>query len=104
VLTAGRHKLHVTFTPKDTMKYATAQFMEVIEVEGVPNLDSLLKARTEKAFKAIETEDRVGLADAGQEASASSSAPRQHGKPETRIYKGAIYEKGEDGQWHLQRK
>jgi len=104
VLTAGRHKLHVTFTPKDTMKYATAQFMEVIEVEGVPNLDSLLKARTETAFKAIRTEDRVGLADAGQEAPASNSAPMQHGKRETRIYKGAIYEKGEDDQWHLQRK
>jgi Flp pilus assembly CpaE family ATPase len=104
VLTAGKHKLHVTLTPKDTMKYATAQLMEVIEVEGVPNLDSLLKARTQTPFKAIETEDRVGLADAGQEASASSSAPRQHRKPETRIYKGAIYEKGEDGQWHLQRK
>jgi hypothetical protein len=104
VLTAGKHKLHVTFTPKDTMKYATARFFEVIEVEGVPNLDSLLSARTQAAFLAIETEDRVDPADADQEASGISSAPRHNGEPETRIYKGALYEKGEDGQWHLQRK
>ncbi len=104
VLTAGRHKLHVTFTPKDAMKYATARFVEVIEVEEMPNLDSLLRASTQTPFIATETEDRAGLAEAGQEASASSGAPRQNGEPATRVYKGAIYEKGEDGQWHLQRK
>lgn len=103
VLTAGRHKLHLTFTPEDTMKYATARFVEVIEVEGVPNLDSLLRAATQTPFIAIETEDQVGRADAVQEAPASS-APKQDGERETRVYKGAIYEKGEDGQWHLQRK
>lgn len=103
ILPPGRHKLHVTFTPKDATKYATARFLEVIEVEEAPNLDSLLKARTQKGFIAIQTEEQVGLADAGEMAQ-QRSEPRQNGEPETRMYKGALYEKGEDGQWHLQRK
>jgi len=104
VLTAGRHKLQVTFIPKDTMRYAMAQDMVVIEVEGVPNLDSLLTASTLTPFIAAETEDQTGLADANRETLGSTSTPIQNGEPETRIYKGATYEKGEDGQWHLQRK
>ncbi|MGB6686235.1 MAG: hypothetical protein WBE76_00160 [Terracidiphilus sp.] len=35
---------------------------------------------------------------------ATSSTPPQNTHRETRTYKGAIYEKGEDGQWHLQQK
>ena len=35
---------------------------------------------------------------------AASSTPPQSNSRETRTYKGAIYEKGEDGQWHLQQK
>jgi hypothetical protein len=35
---------------------------------------------------------------------AKTSAPQQNIYRETRIYKGATYEKGEDGQWHLQQK
>jgi hypothetical protein len=34
----------------------------------------------------------------------STSTPNPKSKRETRTYKGAIYEKGEDGQWHLQQK
>jgi serine/threonine protein phosphatase PrpC len=30
--------------------------------------------------------------------------PAQNLQRETRVYKGAVYEKGDDGQWHLQRK
>jgi Flp pilus assembly CpaE family ATPase len=35
---------------------------------------------------------------------AASSTPPQSTNRETRTYKGAVYEKGEDGQWHLQQK
>jgi Flp pilus assembly CpaE family ATPase len=109
VLTPGRHKLHVTLTPQDDTKYATAQFMEVIEVQAVPNLDSLLKASTRKPFMvtestATETSDETGLEEANEEVFAMASAPSKNYEPQTRTYKGAIYEKGEDGQWHLQRK
>jgi Flp pilus assembly CpaE family ATPase len=104
VLTAGRHKLHVRFIPEDTVKYATAQSIEVIEVEGVTNLDSLLEASTQTPFEATETKDRTGLVDANQEVLEIENTGSQESKPQTRIYKGAIYERGENGQWHLQRK
>jgi hypothetical protein len=38
-------------------------------------------------------------------ASSNSSIQKNQGKgnqPERRTYMGAVYEKGEDGQWHLQ--
>jgi hypothetical protein len=111
VLTAGRHKLHVRFNPADTMKYAPAQSMEVIEVEGVTNLDSLLEASTQTPFEATETKDRTGSVDANPEVVVANPEVleiRNNGsqdcKPQTRTYKGAIYERGENGQWHLQRK
>lgn len=31
-----------------------------------------------------------------------SGANRRHAEPETRLYMGALYAKGDDGQWHLQ--
>jgi hypothetical protein len=104
VLTPGRHKLHVTFRPADTVKYATAHFMEVIEVEAVPNLDSLLGASAQSPFAGAETSVHIGLVDENQEVPAIAGAPSRNSTPQTRIYKGATYEKGEDGQWHLQRK
>jgi hypothetical protein len=42
--------------------------------------------------------------DAERLASQTYAIPVLNGKPETRTYKGATYEKGEDGQWHLQQK
>jgi hypothetical protein len=35
-------------------------------------------------------------------APATAGAPTQTDRRERRTYKGAVYEKGEDGQWHLQ--
>jgi hypothetical protein len=46
----------------------------------------------------------MGLEDAEQMAIHRRTAPGMNGNPETRTYKGATYEKGEDGQWHLQQK
>jgi Flp pilus assembly CpaE family ATPase len=104
VLTAGRHKLHVRFIPEDTVKYETAQSIEVIEVEEVANLDSLLDASTQTPFEATETKDQTGSVNANREVQEIKNTGSQDGKPQTRIYKGALYEKGEDGQWHLQQK
>jgi len=44
------------------------------------------------------------LVDANQEVLEIENTGSQESKPQTRIYKGAIYERGENGQWHLQRK
>jgi len=70
----------------------------------VTNLDSLLEASTQTPFEATETKDRTGLVDANQEVLEIENTGSQESKPQTRIYKGAIYERGENGQWHLQRK
>ncbi len=104
LLTVGRHTLSVTFTPKDTEKYATAQAAVTLEVEGLPNIDSLLTAATQTPFTQTSAAEFTDLADAERKAATSGSAPNQKSRRETRIYKGATYEKGEDGQWHLQQK
>jgi Flp pilus assembly CpaE family ATPase len=103
VLVPGRHKLHVAFTPADTMKYAPAQSMQAIEVEEVPDVDSLPRADTHAPFAPMRSEDEAVRQEAIHVVSPSST-PIQKDAIETRTYKGAIYEKREDGQWHLQQK
>ena len=51
----------------------------------------------------IETTDQTDLADAESMEAPGDSAPSQQNGPETRIYRGAIYEKGADGKWYLQK-
>jgi hypothetical protein len=103
VLPAGRHKLHVTFNPADTGKYAVAESIEVIEVEAVPNLDSLHKASSQTSFATTEEPEQPTQVEAEEEVYALATPVAQQRAPETRVYKGAVYEKGDDGQWHLQR-
>ncbi|MFZ1083824.1 MAG: AAA family ATPase, partial [Terracidiphilus sp.] len=98
VLTPGTQKLSVTFTPKDTADFTSAQTTVSLVVEGLPNIASLMPATVE--FDA----DYTDLADATQGTQPSSSAPDQQSKLETRTYKGATYVKGADGQWYLQKK
>jgi len=103
VLAPGRYTLSASFTPSDTENYATAQGAVVLEVEGLPDITSSPTAATETkpAWSFIATnsapEDSTPAEVTGEDTAAMAS-PR-----ETRSYKGAIYEKGEDGQWHLQR-
>jgi hypothetical protein len=103
VLIPGRHKLHVAFTPADTMKYSSAKSMQVIEVEEEPNLDLLLGASAQARIAPM-----LGEGDSDRQAANQSVAPSstliEKDELETRTYKGAVYEKGEDGQWHLQQK
>jgi hypothetical protein len=44
----------------------------------------------------------AGRAAAKPEPAKSNSAPKPGRQRETRIYKGVLYEKGDDGQWHRQ--
>jgi len=48
--------------------------------------------------------DAADQADTRQGAMQSGKPPIPQVKPETRVYKGATYVKGADGQWHLQQK
>ncbi len=144
VLPPGEHRLSVFFTPEDREKYAKVQAAVTLIVEGLPNVDLLLKAASQtlpasgaaaRLAPAGDAElwvagedDRVtqsapaGDAEpwvAGEDDRLTQSAPAGDAEPwvageddrvtqsaqrETRTYKGAIYEKGDDGQWHLQKK
>jgi Flp pilus assembly CpaE family ATPase len=96
VLTAGTQTLSVTFTPKDTADYTTAQATVSVVVEGLPNIASLMPAMADSDTNSTD------LADAKQ-GTQSSGASDQQSKLETRTYKGATYVKGADGQWYLQK-
>ena len=75
----------------------------MLEVEGLPDTNSSPTAATEnKSEWSFITnnsapEDSASAEITGED-SAATASPR-----ETRSYKGAIYEKGEDGKWHLQK-
>jgi Flp pilus assembly CpaE family ATPase len=103
VLAPGTYTLSASFTPSDTEKYATAQGAVVLEVEGLPDITSSPTAATEtkpaRSFIATNSapEDSTLAEVTGEDTVAMASSR------ETRSYKGAIYEKGEDGQWHLQK-
>jgi Flp pilus assembly CpaE family ATPase len=97
VLTAGTQTLSVTFTPRDTADYTTAQATVSVVVEGLANIASLMPAMADSDA------DSTDLADAKQ-GMRSSGASEEQSKLETRTYKGATYVKGADGQWYLQKK
>jgi len=103
VLAPGKYTLSASFSPSDTETYATAQATVVLEVEGSRDMAPLPGAATEtqsaRAFIATNSApEDPAPAEVTGECAAATSNPR-----ETRTYKGAIYEKGEDGQWHLQK-
>jgi Flp pilus assembly CpaE family ATPase len=103
VLTVGRHQITVAFTPSDTTEYAAAHATVAIEVEAPSIAASLLAPVADEPLKREVSEDFVMPQESHRGELVSISAGR-NGTPETRMYKGAMYEKGEDGQWHLQRK
>jgi len=99
VLTAGTQRLSVTFIPKDTEDYTSAQATVSLIVEGLPNIASLMPAIAEFDV------DSNDLDDAEQQGTQpSGSTPEQQSKLETRTYKGATYVKGADEQWYLLKK
>jgi hypothetical protein len=103
VLAPGRYTLSASFTPSDTEKYATAHAAVVLEVEGSPDMAPLPNAvngtKSARAFIATNSAtDDAATAEVKSDGDAAAATPR-----ETRTYKGAVYEKGEDGQWHLQK-
>ncbi len=75
-----------------------------IEEEESPLRGEMQTARTQTPLRAMDIADFTESASAmsGREETASSK-PKQHHVTETRTYKGCIYEKGSDGQWHLQK-
>ena len=103
VLAPGRYTLSATFTPSDTESYATAKATVVLVVQGSPDLASSPTAETEPQFAWTFTSTNLASADSQPaDVTGESTATRTNAR-ETRKYKGAVYEKGRDGQWHLQK-
>jgi Flp pilus assembly CpaE family ATPase len=103
VLAPGRYTLSASFTPSDIEKYATAQAAVVLEVEASPHIASLPTAASETQSARTFTATQSAPGDsAPAEVTGERAAARTYPR-ETRMYKGAIYEKREDGQWHLQK-
>ncbi|MGP8271598.1 MAG: CpaE family protein [Terracidiphilus sp.] len=104
LLPVGRHTLSVTFTPVDTEKYAIAHASVPLLVEALPNIESLLTTAAQTPRTQPRAADQSYFVDAKRKPVTSINPPHQNIQRETRTYKGAIYEKGDDGQWHLQQK
>ena len=97
VLAAGTPMLSVTFVPADATDYTTAQATVSLVVEGLANIASLMPSAAE--MDAVRNEPAETKPSAPQ----GAGIPAQQIKVETRVYKGATYVKGADGQWYLQK-
>jgi serine/threonine protein phosphatase PrpC len=104
VLPAGKHKLSVIFTPRDEEKHAQVMAHVMLIVEELPNVATLLRAASQTQFDPGITPHSVAQAVEEPETSIRDDQPVQNFQRETRLYRGAVYAKGDDGQWHLQRK
>ncbi len=104
VLAPGKYTLSASFTPADTGKHATAKATVELEVKGsayaAPSPATADETPTEWTFTATGSAAADPLPEEQTvEHTVTEAKPR-----ETRTYKGAVYEKCEDGQWHLQKK
>ena len=102
MLPVGRHTLSVTFTPADSERYATAHASVLLVVEKLPNIDTMLTEPAQTPFTQSSAADFSDFTD--MKPAPEIGTLKQKSQRETRTYKGALYEKGEDGQWHLQQK
>jgi MinD-like ATPase involved in chromosome partitioning or flagellar assembly len=103
VLAPGRYTLFASFTPSDSDRYAPGHAAVELEVKGPP--DAALPPTAADEKPAVSPIAAIPPAPPELE---PAQAPDEHGamklhSRETRRYKGAVYEKGEDGQWHLQK-
>jgi hypothetical protein len=103
VLAPGKYTLSASFTPSDTEKYAMAQAAVEIEVEGSPHIASLPTAAAETSSAWTFTATKPAPVDSVPAEGSGERAATETNPRETRTYKGAVYEKREDGQWHLQK-
>jgi hypothetical protein len=128
MLPPGEHTLLLVFTPDDQHTYAVTNASVVLKVNALQDVSSLLTAHTQgpigrevmdQSIPEID-EREIGTSDpaprevvvdrtsakeqatviervSAKEPVSAVSTPKAR---ETRTYKGVIYEKGDDGQWH----
>lgn len=104
VLPAGKHKLSVIFTPDDEEKHTRVQASVTLIVEELPNVGSLLRASVQNSLDQGMTPQPAADGTAEPTIVRKDDQPAKDLQGETRLYRGAVYAKGNDGQWHLQRK
>jgi serine/threonine protein phosphatase PrpC len=104
VLPPGQYTLSVIFTPEDQERYAKAHAAVILIVQGLPDVDRLLMEVSETTLPSGSNARPARASATEQGIVGVVDRPIQRVQRETRIYKGAIYEKGDDGLWHLQRR
>lgn len=104
VLPPGTHTLRAAFTPSDTRRDSAAEASVELIVEPLANVDELFAAATQTSIPQAGNARSKSSPHADRNNGSNGSSPAAKVQRETRSYKGAIYEKGDDGQWHLQQK
>jgi len=101
VLAPGTYTLTVGFTPEDTEWFEEAQATVTLVVERAPGVAQQASTPTNVSSTNTPAPDYFAGTgrerDANQGGSAKSTPETQR---ERRLYKGAVYERGEDGQWY----
>ena len=104
ILAPGVYTLSAWFTPADTEKYAPAQAAVTLHVEVSSDIASSPIASTQASATQAFTATYSAPADSQPAEGTGEHAVVSMKPRETRTYKGAVYERGDDDQWHLQKK
>jgi MinD-like ATPase involved in chromosome partitioning or flagellar assembly len=89
----------IQVTPLEPQRWPEAQ----VETASAP-ISTPVPVETKASYTVAVSAEYTDHSDTKPGALQIASAPSQQTKVETRTYKGAVYEKGADGQWHLQQK
>jgi len=108
VLAPGKYTLTASFTPSDPEQFAAARATVALDVEGLAHvdstpIDSTPSETTEPPSAWTFTTTNLVHPDLAPAEAPGERAATETSQRETRTYKGAVYEKGEDGKWHLQK-
>jgi hypothetical protein len=101
VLAPGQYSLSVSFTPEDTEWFEEAQASVTLVVERSPGVASKSTTSTKVPSTPVTAPDYFADTGAERELTQGEFTKSVHEiERERRFYKGAVYERGEDGQWH----
>jgi Flp pilus assembly CpaE family ATPase len=104
ILARGSYVLAAYFTPSDSQKYASGKATVPLRVEAPPRLAPSSMQGSAPASMPPGSSRENAMAPPAPPPATRENTPAANEQREIRVYKGATYEKGEDGQWHLQQK
>ena len=101
VLAPGQYSLSVSFTPEDTEWFEEAQASVTLVVERSAGVAAHGTTPTKVPSTPAIAPDYFAVTSAERELMQDESTKFIHeNQRERRLYRGAVYERGEDGQWH----